>query len=138
MPWLSNKHREHLMAPLDPLEIKIAFKDMPSGKAPGSDGLTVAFYKAYQEKEADQKRKKAEKDAKRHMTRTLTDKAGELDRIEREQGIMAFDRTHRLNTDKCYPSQTLQEKTTEEDPLMNDFLDKPPIYTPPLYPVLPN
>ena len=38
------------MAPLCPTEIKVALTDMPSGKAPAVDGLTVVFYKAYQAK----------------------------------------------------------------------------------------
>lgn len=36
------------MALLDPLEIKAALAEMPTGKVPGMDGLTVAFYKAFQ------------------------------------------------------------------------------------------
>ena len=33
-------------APLSPEEVNAALKDMPNGKAPGTDVLTVAFYKA--------------------------------------------------------------------------------------------
>ena len=50
MKWLTNAHREHLMAPLHPDEVVAALKDMSNGKAPGVDGATVAFYKAYHAK----------------------------------------------------------------------------------------
>ncbi|KAJ1218037.1 hypothetical protein NDU88_005623 [Pleurodeles waltl] len=48
MPWLTVEHREHLMAPLQPAEICCALNGMTTAKAPGPNGLTVAFYKAYQ------------------------------------------------------------------------------------------
>ena len=38
------------MALLNANEIENALKSMPNGKAPGIDGLTVAFYKAYKSK----------------------------------------------------------------------------------------
>ncbi|KAJ1110610.1 hypothetical protein NDU88_007960 [Pleurodeles waltl] len=47
MSWLTAEHRDRLMAPLRPEEIKAVLKDMPAGKSPGTDGLTVACYKAY-------------------------------------------------------------------------------------------
>ncbi|KAJ1138508.1 hypothetical protein NDU88_004891 [Pleurodeles waltl] len=49
MKWLTNEHRERLMAPLQPGKICVALQEMPSAKAPGTDGLTVAFYRAYQD-----------------------------------------------------------------------------------------
>lgn len=47
IPWLVVEHREHLMAPLTSDEIREALKGMASGKVPGSDGLTIAFYKEF-------------------------------------------------------------------------------------------
>ncbi|KAJ1184585.1 hypothetical protein NDU88_001389 [Pleurodeles waltl] len=49
MKWLMTEHRERLMAPLCLEEIQAALKDMPSRKASGTDGLMVAFCKAYQD-----------------------------------------------------------------------------------------
>ncbi|KAJ1193383.1 hypothetical protein NDU88_002681 [Pleurodeles waltl] len=46
---LTNEQRERLMAPLEPGEIRAVLKDMPAGQAPIMDGLTVAFYKTYQD-----------------------------------------------------------------------------------------
>ncbi|KAJ1218982.1 hypothetical protein NDU88_006553 [Pleurodeles waltl] len=43
------EHKERLVAPLRPEEIRAILKDMPSGKVPATDGLTVAFYKAYRD-----------------------------------------------------------------------------------------
>ncbi|KAJ1098690.1 hypothetical protein NDU88_003797 [Pleurodeles waltl] len=44
---LRAEHRENLMAPLRSWEIHLVLWHVPSGKAPGIDGLTVTFYKTY-------------------------------------------------------------------------------------------
>lgn len=50
LPMLTNAHLEFLMQPIDKDEIVEALSGMRSGSAPGADGLTVGFYKAFQEK----------------------------------------------------------------------------------------
>ncbi|KAJ1098271.1 hypothetical protein NDU88_003387 [Pleurodeles waltl] len=47
MSLLTDDHRERLMVPLRPEEIRVALAGMPAGKAPGTSGLTIAFYEAY-------------------------------------------------------------------------------------------
>lgn len=47
LPLLTNSHREFLMQPIERDEIVEALAGMKSGSAPGSDGLTVGFYKTY-------------------------------------------------------------------------------------------
>lgn len=44
---LTNSDRERLIGPLRPTEIIAALKDIPSGKAPGVDGLMVAFLRHF-------------------------------------------------------------------------------------------
>ncbi|KAJ1218273.1 hypothetical protein NDU88_005856 [Pleurodeles waltl] len=48
LPKLSENDREALGAPLTLVEIAKALGSMAEGKAPGPDGPTVYFYKAYQ------------------------------------------------------------------------------------------
>ncbi|KAJ1187564.1 hypothetical protein NDU88_004339 [Pleurodeles waltl] len=43
--WLTEAQRERLMVPLRPVENAATLKDMPSGKAPGSDVLMLLFIK---------------------------------------------------------------------------------------------
>ncbi|KAJ1219125.1 hypothetical protein NDU88_006696 [Pleurodeles waltl] len=88
------------------------------------------------QKEADQRRRKAEKELERHKTRTVTEKVYDPDVAEHQQKILELDRRLHLQTDKCYPSRTVVDKPQEEDPLLNDMLDKHPLYTPPIYPTL--
>ncbi|KAJ1182925.1 hypothetical protein NDU88_008102 [Pleurodeles waltl] len=88
------------------------------------------------QKEADQRRRKAEKELQRHKTRTVTEKVYDSDVAEHQQKILEHDQRLHLQTDKCYPSRTVVDKPQEEDPLLNDMLDKPPLYTPPIYPTL--
>ncbi|KAJ1181945.1 hypothetical protein NDU88_007144 [Pleurodeles waltl] len=88
------------------------------------------------QKEADQRRRKAEKELQRHKTRTVTEKVYDSDVAEHQQKILEHDRRLHLQTDRCYPSRTVVDKPQEEDPLLNDMLDKPPLYTPPIYPTL--
>ncbi|KAJ1169739.1 hypothetical protein NDU88_001630 [Pleurodeles waltl] len=47
--WLSAEHRGHLTAPFCTAELRAALKGMSSGKASGTNGLPVVFYKAYQD-----------------------------------------------------------------------------------------
>lgn len=48
MVWIDNADREFIAAPIDAEEVKLAINALACGKAPGSDGLTADFYKAYQ------------------------------------------------------------------------------------------
>ncbi|KAJ1111746.1 hypothetical protein NDU88_000021 [Pleurodeles waltl] len=48
MSRLTDEQRVHSMGPLRPEEIRVALADMLTGKVSGIEGLTVAFYKAYQ------------------------------------------------------------------------------------------
>lgn len=45
--WLSPGHREYLDQPFTVDDITAVIKSLPSGKAPGLDGLTTLFYKTY-------------------------------------------------------------------------------------------
>lgn len=47
LPFLTNTHREYLMRPIEKDDILLALSSMKVGSAPGADGLTVAFYKAF-------------------------------------------------------------------------------------------
>lgn len=47
LPFLTNSHREFLMQPIEKDEIVEALMGMKTGGAPGTDGLTVGFYKTY-------------------------------------------------------------------------------------------
>lgn len=47
LAWLSNEHREALALPITVEEIAATIKSLPNGKAPGPDGFTAEFYKAF-------------------------------------------------------------------------------------------
>ncbi|KAJ1203668.1 hypothetical protein NDU88_007452, partial [Pleurodeles waltl] len=45
--WFNNNHREYMDLPIDAGEVAQFIMSLPPDKAPGPDGLTTAFYKAY-------------------------------------------------------------------------------------------
>lgn len=40
-------HKEYFSQPIEESDIKEAIQSLPNNKAPGPDGLTAEFYKAY-------------------------------------------------------------------------------------------
>lgn len=47
--WFDNRDREYMHQPFTVEDVKRVIGSLPANKAPGSDGLTTAFYKAYAE-----------------------------------------------------------------------------------------
>ncbi|KAJ1129719.1 hypothetical protein NDU88_008085 [Pleurodeles waltl] len=92
------------------------------------------------QKEGRERQIKAAKDAKRHAAKSDAQNVQEYDRQNVEQGWVQIDRRHQLDIDKVYVAQQhpkQKKQDPEKDPLMQDMMDRPPTYTPAMYPALP-